>query len=342
MHKEPTRKGDLVKLTDGTLTEADARKLFEGMRWPNGPVCTFDDCGGSEVYRISVAGKTLKSGRVVGPRELYKCKACRRQFSVTKGTAFEDSKIPLRYWLTVMYRMCSSKKSVSARQIEREFGLSHRAAWFMCHRIRWMMTDKNPDRLTGTVEADETYVGGKLRGHTKARSAANMAATGNPRAASLKAAYKSKTPVFGMVERGGNIRAMVMPTVSQKNIEHTVWHNVDRESTRLMTDEHPVYFHMSKMLPHGVIRHESEYVRGEIHTNTIESFWAILKRGLIGTYHHVDAGYLNMYVNEYEFRHNSRKVTDAERFRALLSQTEGRLGWYVGQQAASATREEPD
>jgi transposase-like protein len=329
MHREPTRKGDLVTLTDSTLTEADARTMFERMRWPNGPVCTFDDCGGSEVYRISVAGKTLKSGRVVGPRELFKCKACRRQFTVTKGTAFEDSKIPLRTWLTVMYRMCSSKKSVSARQIEREFGLSHRAAWFMCHRIRWMMTDKNPERLSGTIEADETYVGGKHRGPKRPATTATR-----------KAAYHSKTPVFGMVERGGEVRAMVMPKVSQDNVEHTIWNNVDRANTRLMTDEHPVYFHMAKMLPHGVIRHESEYVRGEVHTNTMESFWAILKRGLIGTYHHVDAGYLNMYINEYEFRHNSRKVSDRERFLMLASQAaDGRLEWYVGQKAVEPVEE---
>ena len=147
-----------------------------------------------------------------------------------------------------------------------------------------------------------------------------------------KAAYHTKTPVFGMVERGGEVRAMVMPKVSQDNVEHTIWNNVDRDRTRLMTDEHPVYFHMAKMLPHGVIRHESEYVRGEVHTNTMESFWAILKRGLIGTYHHVDAGYLNMYVNEYEFRHNSRKVSDRERFLMLASKaSDGRLEWYIGQ-----------
>jgi transposase-like protein len=341
MHKEPSRKGPLVALTDGSLTEADARTMFEGMRWPNGPVCTFADCDGSEIYRISVAGKTLKSGRVVGPRELFKCKACRRQFSVTKGTAFEDSKIPLRTWLVVMYRMCSSKKSVSARQIEREFGLSHRAAWFMCHRIRWMMTDKNPRKLSGNLEADETYVGGKLRGHPKKRGAHNLAMTGDPRAASLKEAYERKTPVFGIRERDGNIRAQVMPKVSQDNVERAMWRAVDRRNSRLFTDEHPVYANMIKMLPHDVIRHKSEYVRGEVHTQGIESFWAILKRGLVGTYHHVDAGYLAQYVNEYEFRHNSRNISDAERFQLLASQTSGRLDWYLGQQASQRVASEP-
>jgi transposase-like protein len=302
--------------------------LFERLRGPKGVRCVQPDCNGKDVYRITVKGKTLKSGRVVGPRELFKCKKCRRQFSVTKGTIFEDSHIPLRTWLVVMYRMCSSKKSVSARQIEREFGLSHRAAWFMCHRIRWAMTDKNPPTLSGDVEADETYVGGKPRGHRNRRKPRTMSEA-------IRASYASKTPVFGMIERHGRVRAKVMPRVSQENVERAIFHGVDRGRTRLVTDEHPVYQKMHEMLPHDVIRHESEYVRGEIHTQNIDSFWAVLKRGLIGTYHHVDAGYLAQYVAEYEFRHNTRNIKDADRFKALASQTEGRLSWYVGDQQAS-------
>jgi transposase-like protein len=331
MHRESASKGDLVKLTDGTATEADARRIFEGMRWPNGVRCAMPDCGGSEVYRISVKGKTLKSGRVVGPRELFKCKACRRQFSVTKGTIFEDSHIPLRTWLVVMYRMCSSKKSVSARQIEREFGLSHRAAWFMCHRIRWAMTDKNPPRLSGTIEADETYVGGKLRGH---RTHRQKDGKGETMKASMRKTWENKTPVFGMVERHGRVRANVMPHTSQEAVEREVWRGIELGKSRLMTDAYSLYNNIEKMLPHEVIRHESEYVRGEVHTQNIESFWAVLKRGLIGTYHHVDAAYLDQYVNEFEFRHNTRQIKDAERFMALASQTDGRLNWYVGDQAS--------
>lgn len=330
MHREPATKGDLVKLTDGTATEADARRMFEKMRWPDGARCIFGDCEGSNVYRLAVKGKTLKSGRVVGPRELFKCKACRRQFSVTKGTIFEDSHIPLRTWLVVMYRMCSSKKSVSARQIEREFGLGHRAAWFMCHRIRWAMTDKNPSKLTGTIEADETYIGGKPRGHREQRIKTRTMSE------AITEAWAKKTPVFGIKERGGRVRARVMPKVSQRAVERAMFHNIDRSKARLMTDEHPVYARISDMLSHQVIRHKSEYVRGDVHTQGIESFWAVLKRGLIGTYHHVDAGYLSQYVAEYEFRHNTRQIKDAERFIALASQTDGRLDWYVGQASQGA------
>jgi len=146
-------------------------------------------------------------------------------------------------------------------------------------------------------------------------------------------AWANKTPVFGIRERDGRVRARVMKKVSQQEIERTMFHHIDRENSRLMTDEHIIYNRINQLLPHDVIRHKSEYVRGEVHTQGIESFWAILKRGLVGTYHHVDAGYLNQYVQEYAFRHNTRHITDAERFNALLENVSGRLDWYVGKNA---------
>jgi transposase-like protein len=334
MNGEPRRKGHTPNLSHKLQTEADARAYFEAKRWPNGVACAFDDCGGADITRFEVKASIRKNGRPVPARSLYKCKVCGRQFSVTKGTIFEDSKIPLRTWLIVAQRMCVSKKSVSARQIEREFGVSHEAAWFMCHRIRWAMTDKNPTPLKGTIEADETYIGGKRRGHQRQRAAI-------PVSQRKQEAYRSKTPVFGMIERGGRVRAHVMPKVSQRNAERAIWDNV-HPSARVMTDEHPIYHHLNKMLPHGVIRHESEFVRGDVHTQGIESFWAVLKRGLVGTYHHVDAGYLNQYVNEYEFRHNTRKVSDEARFDALLANVGGRLDWYLGKQAKSASAPDAD
>lgn len=290
MHTEPTKKGALVELTDGTLTEASARELLERMRWPNGIVCPLDTCGGSGAYRIEAKGKTLKSGRVVGPRSLYKCKACKRQFSVTKGTIFEDSKIPLRSWLTVMYRMCSSKKGVSARQIGREFGISVECAWFMLHRVRFAMTDKHPTLLTGIIEADETYIGGKPRGHRLHRI--GQYPTMSER---IKAAWERKAPVFGIKARDGRVIAMATGKLTRKGVQNTILKNV-ADGSRVMTDEHMYYYRLGDVLPHDVIRHKSEYVRGEVHTQGIESFWALLKRGLIGTYHQVDEGYLNQYV----------------------------------------------
>ena len=326
MHDERQRKGQLLAVSDGSLNEADARAMLERIRWPNGVHCIHADCGGAEVYRIETKAKMLKSGRYVGARHLFKCKACRRQFSVTKGTIFEDSKIPLRTWILVMYRMCSSKKGVSAHQIHREFGIYYEAAWFMCHRIRYAMTDKNPGLLSGIIEADETYVGGKPRGHVEGRKGQTMGER-------IQKAWDKKTPVFGIKERGGRVRAKVIRKVNQANVEREGFHGVDREKSQLMTDEHPVYQQIKHLLPHEIIRHKSEYVRGNVHTQGIESFWAVLKRGLIGTYHHVDAGYLNQYVQEFAYRANTRTISDGERFATLLGQVDGRVDWYVGKNA---------
>jgi len=328
MHTESTPKGDLVKLTSGLLTEADARAMLERIRWPDGAHCIFSDCGGAEVYHIETKGSTLKSGRVVQPRHLLKCKACKRQFSVTKGTIFEDSKIPLRTWITVMYRMCSSKRGVSAHQVHREFGLGYEAAWFMVHRIRWAMSEKNPTLLTGTIEADETYVGGKPRGHHLHRG---KAAT---KSQIHKEAMARKTIVVGMLERGGRVRAQVIDRpVNRKRVQANLKANIDLGASALITDESWLYGGIDKHLPHGIIRHKSEYVRGSTHTQGIESFWSILKRGLIGTYYHVDAGYLNQYVQEFAFRHDTRTIRDADRFATLLGQVDGRLDWYLGKNA---------
>lgn len=169
MHIDSNPKGDLVKLQRGLMSEPDARAMLERIRWPNGLACIY--CGSMNVGRIETKPKTYTrpdgTERNVMARHLFKCRDCRTQFSVTKGTIFEDSKIPLQVWITVMYRMCSAKKGISAYQIMREYGLSYESAWFMCHRIRWAMTEKTLEPLSGTVEADETYVGGKLRGHRK-------------------------------------------------------------------------------------------------------------------------------------------------------------------------------
>jgi len=329
MNSEPRRKGHTPLLTDLLRNEADARAYLEAKRWPNGVVCAFEDCGGSEVTAFEVKASVRKNGRHVPARSLYKCKACGRQFSVTKGTIFEDSKIPLRTWLIVAQRMCVSKKAVSALQIQREFGVTYESAWFMCHRIRWAMTDKNPTKLKGTIEADETYIGGKPRGtrDQKIRRHKTMSER-------IKAAWEKKEPVFGIKERDGRIRAMAMGKLTQDKVQRTIFQSIDREASRLMTDEHNYYYGLGKMLPHDVIRHKSEYVRGEVHTQGIESFWAVLKRGLVGTYHHVDAGYLNQYVQEFAFRANTRHISDEERFNFLLSNVEGRVDWYLGMQAS--------
>lgn len=327
MHTDSTPKGDLMKLQRGLLTEADARAMLERIRFPDGLHCIFSDCGGAEVYRIETKGSIRKDGRLVPPRHLFKCKACKRQFSVTKGTIFEDSKIPLTLWIQVMFRMCSSKKGISAHQIHREYGVTYESAWFMAHRIRWAMTEKGGSLLSGTVETDETYVGGKLRGNRRDKTMSKA----------VKAGYDKKTQVLGMLERGGRVRAESLhdrgERISQKDVQNALKANVDLGKSRLITDEHDYYFGIDKLLPHDVIRHKSEYVRGVVHTQGIEGFWAGLKRQLEGTHHHVDAGYLNQYVQEQAYRYNTRKVSDQERFTQLFGQIDGRVDWYVGKNA---------
>ena len=227
--------------------------------------------------------------------------------------------------------MCSSKKGISAHQIHREYGLTYEAAWFMAHRIRWAMTEKGGSLLSGTVEADETYVGGKQRGHIEGR---HVTMTQSER---VQAGLDNKTQVFGILERGGRVRAQVQPEkgtrLSRPELQATLTGNIDTKNAHLITDEALYYRGIERHLPHGIIRHRSEYVRGEVHTQRIESFWAGLKRQLMGTHHHVDAGYLNQYVQKHAYRHNTRQITDQERFSQLLGQIDGRVTWYVGQNA---------
>jgi len=296
-------------------SDDQCRDFLEASRWPDGPVCP--KCGETEPYRIERKSRTKNK-----VTKLYRCKACRKDYTATVGTIFEDSKIPLSKWYAAIYLMCASKKGVSAHQIHRELEVTYKSAWFMCHRIREAMKDKSFSKLTGIIEADETYIGGKPRGHWAHRK-------GKDRSVAHLESRKRRTPVFGIKERGGRVRTQVIPHVTKRDVERAVWTNVDRENSRLMTDEAPVYWHMERMLPHGIIRHRSEYVRGDIHTQGIESYWAILKRGLYGTFHHVDAGYLSCYLNEFEFRFNRREVSDAQRFEALMQQVSGsRVLWY--------------
>jgi len=329
MHAEPITKGDLVKLTKGLMTEAEAREKLEHIRWPEGVRCVF--CNSDQVGRTVSKASVRKDGRSIPERHLFNCRTCKKQFSVTKGLIFEDSKIPLTTWINVMYRMCSSKRGISAYQIMREYGLKYEAAWFMLHRIRWGMNDKSPTPLMGVVEADETYVGGKPRGHIEERRATMT------QSERIKVASDKKVQVFGMLERGGRVRAQALTQkgerITKRDVQATLAANIDTKNAKLMTDEYSYYVGMDARLPHGVIRHKSEYVRGAVHTQGIESFWSILKRGLIGTYYHVDAAYLGQYVQEFAFRHNTRHISDAERFTTLMSQVSGRVDWYLGRNA---------
>lgn len=281
------------------LNEEQAREYLEGIRWPSGPFCP--RCGCMEVTKLQ--GKSTRPG-------VYKCKAkgCRKPFTVTVGTIFERSHVKLREWVIAFHLMCSSKKGVSAHQIHRSLGVTYKTAWFICHRIRHAMAKGSFDsKMAGTVEADETYVGGKQR------------------ASKRKVEGTNKTPVVALVERDGSVRAVVMPRVNVNNIRRHVRQNVDLGAI-LMTDESALYTAVGKsQFKHNVIKHKAGiYAKGPIYTNTVESFFALLKRGVYGNFHHCGAKHLQKYCDEFAFRWDHRKVNDGQRRDAAIAATEGK------------------
>jgi transposase-like protein len=258
-------------------TDDECRAYLERQHWPDGPICP--KCGAPNPYTI-----TRKSPSKNGVKSLYRCRACKRQYTATVGTIFEDSHIPLSKWFAAIYLMCSSKKGMSAHQIHRQLTITYRSAWFMCHRIREAMEDSGEfPLLVGTIEADETFVGGKPRGHRLHRQQVQREYEAGLRDAPPP--HKPKAVVFGMMERGGTARTRHVLDATRETLEPLLTSGIDLRESRLMTDGNPAYAAIEEHLPHGVIRHESEYVRGEIHTQGIENYWSILKRGLYGVFH---------------------------------------------------------
>lgn len=281
-----------------------AREYLEKLRWSAGVVCP--KCGGRESYKLTPKAESTKPCR----KGLYKCKSCRKQFTVTVGTIFEDSHISLDKWLIAIYLMCSSKKGISAHQLHRMLKLSYKAAWFMCHRIRYAM-EQGPlaAKLGGIIEADETYIGGKHAGHA--------------------GALDNKRPVVTLVQRGGRVRSFHMERVTAENLRQVLRDNVE-VSARLMTDEHRGYTVAgTDFASHETVNHsEREYSRGDVSTNTVEGFFGLLKRGVNGTFHHIGPHHLHRYLAEFDFRYNARKVDDGTRTRMAIIGFEGKRLMY--------------
>ena len=306
------------------LTPEQCREILIENRWPDGVICP--KCGAPDAYRITRRSKTKNLVST-----LFKCRDCRRQFSATVGTIFEDSKIPLNKWFAAIYLMCSSKKGISAHQLHRNLDISYESAWFMCHRVREAMGSNDDDRMGGIVEADETYVGPRTkRGHpTWHEQIKDEEAMGLREPTERKGPFEGKTAVFGVIERGsGKAHTEVVPDARADTLRPIILQRVDSENTLLMTDGHPAYRSMGQHLPHQVIDHEVEYTRGPVHTQNIENYWSIFKRGLHGIFHHVSDYRLPMYLHEFDYRAGSRRVTDGARFQTLLGRVQGRVTWY--------------
>lgn len=300
----------IVKNIPKACADEDAAVRFlEAQRWGDSPACPH--CGSEHVYQM----QDSKGGR--NKRYLWVCRACTKQYTVRIGTVFEDSRIPLRHWCYAFWAACASKKGVSALQISRMTGVSYKSALFMMHRVRYAMTDDpaTPAPLTGIVEVDETYVGGKPKTKLK----------GRPRLSPVA----NKTPVVAMVQRNGEIRAMVMPTVNAKNLASAISANVCK-TARVMTDESACYKTLGKdYASHETVTHSlGEYSRGDVTTNTVEGFFSILKRGVNGTFHSISKKHLHRYVSEFAYKYNTRKMTDGERTVLAIQKSQGKRLMY--------------
>lgn len=267
---------NLVTLMQQFDEDTECRAILEKLRWPSGIACP--RCSADKIYRAN-------------PRNQFDCKSCGYQFSVTSGTIFHDTHLPLPSWFIAVYLMCESKKGMSAAQMQRTLGIkTYKTAWYLCHRIRAAMKDASTALLSGIVEVDETYVGGKHKGG-QAKALAN------------------KTMVFGAIQRGGEVRMKVGPNNRRTVLHAFIKELVDDNAEAIYSDSHQSYIGLKDYnTRHETVNHNiEEWVRGDVHTNTVESVWSLLKRSIVGSYHQLSAKHLEAYVDEMAWRFNNRK-----------------------------------
>ena len=291
--------------------EETCHNLFSAVRFRNGKYCPH--CGHRKVYEFN-------NGR------RYRCAGCREDFTIKTGTVFGESKVPLQKWFMALYLLSVNRKGISSVQLAKQIGVTQKTAWFMNHRLREALKQSR-NRLSGTIEADETYIGGKEK--NKHRSRRHPGQQGRN--------TLSKTPIFGLMQRGGRVRAKVTSDVKRTTIEgHLLKHA--KTGSLLYTDEFVSYSRVKENYRHKIVKHsEGEYVRGDVHSNTIENFWSIFKRGYHGIYHSMSRKHLQRYVDEYAFRFNHRKDSFYTSFITAMDQIAGssRLGYAELVQKAS-------
>lgn len=267
-------------------------------RWADGVVCPH--CQSKRVSFIST-------------RRIWKCLDCRKQFSVKVGTIFEDSPISLSKWLAAMWMIANAKNGISSYEIARALGVTQKTAWFMLHRIRKAMQDQTLEKLSGEIEADETFIGGKAENMHKARKERMIHGRG----------ATGKTAVLGILKRKNQVRTQVIPDTARETIQPIMGKHVEVGST-IYTDAMPSYNDLDPEYLHEIIDHAVAYVNGRVHTNGIENYWSLLKRCLKGTYIHVDPDHLFRYLDEESFRFNSRTENDSDRFNRAVSSIAGK------------------
>jgi transposase-like protein len=276
----------IIEVFEKFRTEEKCIEHFEKIRWPEGLCCI--RCGSVRVFKFEAEGKTHKM------RHLYECVDCKYQYSVTTGTVFHGSHLPLVKWFLAIYMICSAKKGVSAKQLQRELSVTYKTAWYMSHRIRLAMQDDRAfcQKFSGIVEVDETYVGGKRKGK-RGRGAAN------------------KTPVVGIRERtSGKIRLKAVSDASSSTLKCFIREHA-ASGAHVHTDEFRSYLWLdSSEFTHSAVNHSQTYVDGDVYTNGVENVWSLFKRGITGVFHKVSAKYLPLYLNEFEFRFNHRDDTN--------------------------------
>ncbi len=300
MKREPATLSEAIRYFSDPDT---ALNTMVELRWPNGVHCP--RCGSVNVGFIKT-------------RRMWECKEKheKRQFSAKVGTVFEDSALGLDKWFTAIWMIANCKNGVSSYELARAIGVTQKSAWFMLHRIRLAMKAGSFDRMDGTLEVDETYVGGvKKNMHKHKQKGVGVGGAG-------------KAIVAGVLKRGdaksaSRVRAMLIPDTTLRTMDNIVRENV-KAGSAVMTDAHGGYRYLSLHYQHEFVNHTTEYVRGHVHTNGIENFWSLLKRALKGTYVSVDPAHLLAYCDEQAFRFNERKLTDGERFRSVTGSVVGK------------------
>lgn len=300
----------LIQLLDYFKDEKTCVEYYQQIRWGNTPHCPH--CGAEKPYKTNRG---------------WKCrdKECHKKFTVKVGTIFENSKISFRIWFAAIYLATTSKKGISSVQLATQLNITQKTAWFVLHRIREMLKDKNPDMLgeNKMVEADEAYIGGREQNKHISKRRSND----DPNVTNEGKPYKPKKVVVGLIERDGKVLLKYVPKADAANMVSFINKHVPKDST-VYTDESSVYHEIKRNYNHGSVKHSlSIYVDGEVHTNTIENFWSILKRGIYGIYHQVSDKHISRYLDEFSDRFNTRTLSPQERFDGFLESSESVLGY---------------